>query len=208
MEAGNLEAVRGNTVSSNLSPGGRVDPVNAQARAFLASKLASVRDDYAEARKEYERVIELNPSAPNSHASVGLSYLSEGKPEEAATAAQKDAGEWAKLLTVSCARWGQKRVAESDAALRELIAKYGETGAFQIAEAYGYRNDKDHAFEWLERARQQRDAGLADLRKDPLLEESPRRSALERITASVGLADDQLRVGPAKCLTSCPSTIR
>jgi len=71
--------------------------------------------------------------------------------------AQADAGDWCRLLIVSCARWGQKRVQESDAALAELTAKDSETAAYQIAEAYAYRGDKDHAFEWLERARRQRD---------------------------------------------------
>ena len=68
---------------------------------------------------------------------MGLTYLLEGKFEEAAVAAQKDAADWARLLIVSCARWGQKRVPESDAALAELIAKVSETGAYQIAEVYG-----------------------------------------------------------------------
>ena len=94
---------------------------------------------------------------------------------------------------MSCARWSQKRVAESDAALRELIAKYGETAAYQIAEVYGYRNDRDHAFEWLEHARQQRDAGLPGLRADLLLKNlhgDPRWNALLQ---TVGLTDDQLK---------------
>src|SRR5205085_10921480 len=117
----------------------------------------------------------------------------EGKFEEAAIAAQKDAADWARLLVVSCARWSQKRVPESDAALAELIAKNGETAAYQIAEVYGYRNDKDHAFEWLERARRQRDAGIPGLRADVLLrslQDDPRWDALLR---TIGLADDQLR---------------
>jgi len=166
--------------------------VNAQARAFLAGNL-SVSGKLEEARTEYERVIELNPSAPNSHGGVGLTYLLEGKFEEAAIAAQKDAADWARLLIVSCARWAQKRIPESDAALAELIANTSETGAYQIAEAYGYRNDKDHAFEWLERARRQRDAGLPGLRTDtllPNLHDDPRWDAFLR---KVGLADDQLK---------------
>ena len=100
---------------------------------------------------------------------VSACVISEGKFEEAVAAAKQDAAEWAQLLVVSSARWSQKRVTESDAALRELIAKNGETAAYQIAELYGYRNDKDHAFEWLERARQQRDGGLPSLRTDLLL---------------------------------------
>ena len=63
----------------------------------------------------------------------------------------------------------------------------------QIAEVYAYRNDKDHAFEWLERARRQRDAGLPGLRTDSLLvnlHDDPRWNAFLH---TMGLADDQLK---------------
>ena len=194
MEAGNLAQARGETTQGLdfFRRAVAFDPVNAQARAFLAGNLSVLRRQ-KEARAEYAREIELNPSAPNSHAGVGLTHLLEGKFEEAAMAAQKDAADWARLLIVSCARWSQKRVPESDAALAELIANTSETGAYQIAEAYGYRNDKDHAFEWLERARRQRDAGLPGLRKDsllPNLHDDPRWDAFLR---KMGLADDQLK---------------
>ena len=194
MWAGNLAAARGEKTES-LEFNRRavaLDPVNAQAREFLASAL-SVTGKQEEARAEYARAIELNPSAPNSHAGVGLTYLLEGKFEEAAVAAQKDAADWARLLIVSCARWAQRRVPESDAALEELIAIASETGAYQIAEIYGYRNDKDRAFEWLERARRQRDAGLPGLRADtllPNLHDDPRWDAFLH---KMDLADDQLK---------------
>ena len=194
MQAGNLAAARGEKTQSLEFDRRAValDPVNALAREYLASAL-SVTGKQEEARAEYARAIELNPSAPNSHAGAGLTYLLEGKFEEAAVAAQKDAADWARLLIMSCARWSQKRVPESDAALAELIANTSETGAYQIAEVYGYRNDKDHAFEWLERARRQRDAGLPGLRADtllPNLHDGPRWNAFLR---TMGLADDQLK---------------
>src|SRR5881392_2936859 len=194
MQAGNLAAARGEKTQSLEFDQRAValDPVNAQARAFLASALSAIGKQ-EEARAEYARVVELNPSAPNSHAGVGLTYLLEGKFEEAATAARQDAADWARLLIVSCARWAQKRIPESDAALAELIANTSETGAYQIAEAYGYRNDRDHAFEWLERARRQRDAGLPGLRADtllPNLHDDPRWNAFLR---TMGLANDQLK---------------
>jgi TolB-like protein/Tfp pilus assembly protein PilF len=194
MEAGNLAQARGELTRA-LDLFRRAvasDPVNAQARAFLASSLSG-SGHQEEARAEYAREIELNPSAPNSYAGMGTTYLLQGKFEEAATVAQKDTADWGRLLIVSCARWGQKRAPESDAALAELIAKFSETGAYQIAEVYGYRNDKDHAFEWLERARRQRDAGLPGLRADillPNLHDDPRWDAFLR---KMGLADDQLK---------------
>jgi adenylate cyclase len=169
-----------------------LDPVNAQARGFLAFNLA-VAGKYAEARAEYPRVIELNPAAPWAHAGLGLCYLLEGKFEEAASAAEADAAEWARLLIVSCARWSQKRIPDADGTLAQLIKSAADTAAYQIAEVYAYRADKDRAFEWLERARQQRDAGLASLRKDPLLanlRDDPRWTAFLR---TMGLADDQLK---------------
>jgi tetratricopeptide (TPR) repeat protein len=194
MEAGNLAQARGE-LTQGLDLFRRAvasDPVNAQARAFLASSLSG-SGHQEEARAEYAREIELNPSAPNSYAGMGTTYLLQGEFEEAATVAQKDIADWGRLLIVSCARWGQKRIPESDAALAELIAKFSETGAYQIAEVYGYRNDNDHAFEWLERARQQRDAGLPGLRADtllPNLHDDPRWDAFLR---TMGLADDQLK---------------
>src|SRR2546430_943444 len=69
MEAGNLASARGETTQS-LEFNGRavaLDPVNAQARAFLASSL-SVLGPPEKVRAEYAREVELNPTAPNSHA--------------------------------------------------------------------------------------------------------------------------------------------
>ncbi len=192
--AGNLELALGNTdrAIELYRKAVELDPVSAQARTFLAFNLAATKR-FAEAQAEFPRVVELNSAAPWAHAGLGLSYLLQSKFEEAATEAQADAGEWCRLLIVSCARWGQKRVAESDAALNELIKNDAETAAYQIAEVYAYRGDKDRAFEWLERARRQRDPGLAGLRKDPLLtnlQDDPRWNALLH---TMGLAGDQLK---------------
>jgi TolB-like protein/class 3 adenylate cyclase/tetratricopeptide (TPR) repeat protein len=194
VQAGNLAGARGE-ITQGLDLFRRavaLDPVSAQARLFLASGLLA-SGHYEEARAEYGRGIELNPSAPFAYAGVGQCYLLENKFEEAAVAAQQDAADWARLLIVGCTRWSQKRVPESDAALAELIAKTGETAAHQVAELYAYRNNKDHAFEWLERARQQHDGGLPGLRTDTLLPNlhgDPRWNAFLR---TMGLADDQLK---------------
>jgi adenylate cyclase len=194
VEAGNLAGARGE-ITQGLDLFRRavaLDPVSAQARLFLASGLLA-SGHYEEARAEYRRGIELNPSAPFAYAGVGQCYLLENKFEEAAVAAQQDAADWARLLIVGCARWSQKRAPESDAALAELIAKTGETAAYQVAELYAYRNDKDHAFEWLERARRQRDGGLPGLRTDTLLTNLHNDARWNAFLHTMGVADDQLK---------------
>jgi adenylate cyclase len=61
------------------------------------------------------------------------------------------------------------RKKESDAALRELIAKYQATDPYLIAETYDFRNRSDEAFKWLDRAYVQRDDSLIHTKAEPLL---------------------------------------
>src|SRR5881398_1850418 len=84
--AANLEIARGNMdrAIELYRKAVDLDPVNAQARSFLAFNLV-VTKRFAEARAEFPRAVELNPSAPWAHAGLGLSYLLENKFEEAAT---------------------------------------------------------------------------------------------------------------------------
>jgi serine/threonine-protein kinase len=72
---------------------------------------------------------------------------------------------------------------ESQQALDELINTQAAAGAYQIAEVYAWRGEKDQAFLWLDRAYAQRDGGLVELKTDWLLASlrpDPRYSALLR----------------------------
>jgi hypothetical protein len=75
------------------------------------------------------------------------------------------------------------RRSESDAALAALKSKYAGEMAYQIAEVHAFRGEADLAFEWLERAYDQRDGGLGDIKGDRLvrgLAGDPRYRALLR----------------------------
>ena len=169
-----------------------LDPVNPESRSYLAFHLA-VTGSLADARAEYARVVELSPTAPWAHAGLGLAFIRAGKFEEAVTATQGESADWARLLVVAIAQWGQKQNAESDAALAKLIETSADTAAYQIAEIYSYRNEKDKAFEWLERAHRQRDGGLPGLRYDPFLVNLHADPRWNEFLHTVGLADDQLK---------------
>ena len=194
IDAGNVEMTKGNAPQAIALFRNAValDPVNPAARAFLAYNLAATRQ-HAEAQTEFARVVEMSPAAPWAHAGLGLSFLLQGKFEESAAEAQKDAAEWARLFIVAMARWSQKRMPEADAALAALIQGYADTAACQIGEVYAYRGENDRAFEWLERGRQQRDPGLGGLRSEPFFENLHGDPRWDAFLHTMGLADDQLK---------------
>jgi TolB-like protein/Flp pilus assembly protein TadD len=139
-DAGNLAVAKGDAARGIALYREAVvlDPVNPLPRSFLAFQLALTRQ-FAEAQAEYPTLVELSPAAPWSHAGLGISFLLQGKFEEAAVAAQDEAAEWARLLVVAMARWSQKRMPEADAALARLIETSADTAAYQIAEVCAYR---------------------------------------------------------------------
>ena len=169
-----------------------LDPLNSLARSFLAFDLA-MTGKFAEAQAEYSKVLELNPATPWAHAGLGVSFLLQGKYDEAEVAAHDEAAEWARLTFMALVRWSQKRTPESDAALASLVEHFAGTAAYQIADVYAFRGEKDQAFEWLERARRQGDGGLASLLIDPLFANLRGDPRWEAFVHKMGLADDQLK---------------
>ena len=82
---------------------------------------------------------------------------------------------------------GQKQ--ESDAALSELIAKFQTSAAFQIAEAFAFRDDIDQSFAWLDRAYAQRDSGLTEIKGDVLLRRLERDRRYAAFVQKMRLSD-------------------
>jgi hypothetical protein len=77
--------------------------------------------------------------------------------------------EWGKLTGQVLAYHALGRAQDSNAALAKLIAKHDTDSAYQVAEVYAFRGESAKSFEWLERAYNQRDAGLPEVKTDPLL---------------------------------------
>jgi hypothetical protein len=75
------------------------------------------------------------------------------------------------------------RKAEADAELASLIRKHAADSAYAIALVYANRAEIDHAFEWFDRAYQQHEFSLLDIKVQPLLKNvqaDPRFPALLR----------------------------
>ncbi len=121
------------------------------------------------AEAAFRKVIELNPRYPGEHVLIGRVYLVLGKPDSAMAEIMKESEPDWRIYGIALVQHSLGHNKESNTALDELIKGYQYLDAFQIAEVYGYCEETDKTFEWLERAYYQRDGGLAEIKGDPLL---------------------------------------
>jgi serine/threonine protein kinase len=145
-----------------------LDPLSHSAWQTLTSYLISTRD-FAAAREASRRALEISPQSDFSLNDLGLLQLLEGRAEDALATFRKIDNEGFRLSSVAMAEYTLRHERESQRALGQLIAQHATEAAFQIAEIYAWRGEKDKAFEWLERAYRQRDGGLSDIKTDPPL---------------------------------------
>jgi serine/threonine-protein kinase len=145
-----------------------LDPLWNPAWEHLGRYLMFSRD-FAGAHEALDRALEIQPESPYGLNDLGQLLLLEGDAAEALAIFRKDVDDDFRLSGIAMAEHTIGRAKESQQALDELIAKYAHGSAFQIAESYAWRGEKDKAFDWLERAYQQRDGGLAEIKGDPPL---------------------------------------
>jgi hypothetical protein len=95
--------------------------------------------------------------------------LTQGRPQDALPEIELVRSDHLRtyLYALAYAAIGQEK--QSDAALKELIAKYGTRKAFLVASVYSFRNQRDEAFEWLDRSYAQREDEVADTKFWPML---------------------------------------
>ena len=159
-----------------------LDPLSNSAWQNLGGYLM-YSGDYPAAGDALHRSLEIQPDSVYTLINLGILQLLEGKAAEALAMFRKNTSNAFKLYGISMAEHSLGHVRESQQALKELIAKEAQEAAYQIAEVFAWRGEKDKAFEWLERAYRQRDGGLSDVKLDPLLASlrgDPRYTALLR----------------------------
>jgi TolB-like protein/Flp pilus assembly protein TadD len=157
-----------------------LDPLDTISRLQLGYVLY-VASRYDEARVELQKALDLNPQAAFVHITLGKILIAEAKPQQALAEIEKEPNDWERLTGQALAYHALGREQRSNAALTELIAKHDTDSAYQIAEVYAFRGEPDNAFEWLDRAYKQRDAGLPAIKTDPLaisLRHDPRYTVL------------------------------
>jgi hypothetical protein len=71
-------------------------------------------------------------------------------------------------MGVAMAQHTLGRKGASDAALAELIGKFANESAYNIAYVLAWRGETDRAFEWLDKAVEYHDTGLVEIPNEPL----------------------------------------
>ena len=156
-----------------------LDPLSARSWRHLGS----LQLDLGHMTEATDAAQHLTVIAPESHLTillVGNIALAKGRAADALAEFRKDNGVW-KLIGSAMAEHTLRHAAASQAALDELIRTRTATSAYQIAEVYAWRGERDQAFTWLERAYRQHDGGMTYLRHDRIfapLRGDPRYQAL------------------------------
>jgi TolB-like protein/DNA-binding winged helix-turn-helix (wHTH) protein/Tfp pilus assembly protein PilF len=144
-----------------------LDPLRANSHLGLGY-LLYMAGRFKEGKTSLEKALDLNPQAAFAHANLSKILLAEGKPQQALAEIEKETNGWEKLTDQAMIYHALGREQDSNAVLAELVAKHRNDSAYQIAEVYAFRSESDKSFEWLERAYKQRDAGLPDIKVDPV----------------------------------------
>ncbi|HJU07687.1 MAG TPA: hypothetical protein VJ727_04320 [Rhodanobacteraceae bacterium] len=140
-----------------------------------------------EARQAIETAIALQPGSDGYHAQLAIIEVLRGDAKAALAAARRDSpGLWYDTAVAVASQIGSDRAA-ADASFKKLVATHADDGAYQIAQVHALRGDADGMFQWLERARSNRDPGIGYLLSDPFILRYQRDSRFIAFCEKVGL---------------------
>jgi tetratricopeptide (TPR) repeat protein len=157
-----------------------------------AGRIHTLVRQYEQAVSDCRRALELDPTCAPARADLGWAYEQMGRPEDALeefrTARVLDESPPA-VGALGYALGATGRKAEAHRLLQELIER-AETSYFppyEIALVFVGLRDKDHAFEWLEKAYQERYAWLVHLNVEPRFDVLRSDSRFQKLARSIGL---------------------
>jgi hypothetical protein len=92
---------------------------------------------------------------------------------------------WGKAL----AYFALRRKPAADAAIADLETRFGGIDAYDVAAVHAYRGETGAAFDWLDRAYEQRDRNIMTLNTDPLMAILRRDSRLKALLQKLKLPE-------------------
>ena len=157
-----------------------LDPLAYQPQYNLA-RILWFKGKLDEADAAARKAAELQPTAASSHRWQVMVAVKRGDGEAALREAQLEPDLGYRRFLLALAQHVRGDRAAADAALADLIANGRDQLAYQIAEVYALRGEKEKAFEWLQISYGSHDTGTLAILVDPLLRDlraDPRYKAL------------------------------
>jgi serine/threonine-protein kinase len=145
-----------------------LDPLSVTAQGNLA-RVLFYAGKLDEADAAARKAVELQPASASSHRWQVLIAAERGDGETALREAQLEPDEGYRRFELAVAQYVRGDRAAAGAALADLIASGRDNLAYQIAEVYAVRGEKDKAFEWLQISFDNHDTGILTLLTDPML---------------------------------------
>ena len=129
---------------------------------------------YDQAIERYQRTLELDPNFMTPRFFLGLTFVEKAMYEEAIAEFNKakvlfgDSALMDAAIGHAYARWGKTAEVKKILAELEQISKQRHVPFYFLAAIYADIGDRDQAFHWLEKCREERDMWLAFLKIDPI----------------------------------------
>jgi tetratricopeptide (TPR) repeat protein len=143
-----------------------LDPLDELYYGFLGD-LSYYLGRFTEAEVEYRKALAVAPDTTRMSAALGTILFSKGQLLPALEMMQREPDEEWREWGLSIVLYALGRRSDADSALTELKRAHADDSAFNIAEIYAFRKEIDPAFDWLDRAYQQRDPSLTTIKTDP-----------------------------------------
>jgi len=140
----------------------RRDPLNLANRIRLGL-LQEFAGEYDQSLSNYRQVIGLNPEFPGARAYRARVKIIQDKPESALKESEQEPdpfwNRYARILSLLALQQDQ----EAEQLLQQMIVEDGGHAAYQVAEIMAFSGEIDKAFNWLQRAIEQKDGGMGEV---------------------------------------------
>jgi TolB-like protein/tetratricopeptide (TPR) repeat protein len=165
-----------------------LDPLERASHRLLADALIDARQ-YDAALAVTQDALAIDPHDPYTLGLRGTAYYLLGRFESARESCVNQPDYWLvqQCLVLAYDKLGRR--ADAEAALSKLKASEGDSAAYQYAEIFAQRGDRDQALTWLEAALRLRDPGLYSIKTDPLLDPLRNEPRFRAVIRELNLPD-------------------
>ena len=184
---GNFEARCGRFESARpaVQRAAELDPLNARAFRQIGQVELSARN-YAAVAAPIAQALKLNPEMSNAWATLGKAQLMRGDLAAALASFAKEKSTLNRLPGLTLVAIKQGKSDEAERLLAELTASDGDNSLFQRAEIMTQWGRKGEALALLENGYDALDAGLIQIRIDPLLDPLRQEPRFIRLVNVIG----------------------